>query len=58
MSAGDPGPWRWVGLDVVLAIHDRQLAEHGGLGGVRDPGMIESATEKLDALRRAFGVEP
>ena len=44
MSAGGaPGPWRWVGLDVVLAIHDRQLAEHGGLDGVRDPGMIESA---------------
>lgn len=43
MSAGDPGPWRRVGLDVVLAIHDRQLAEHGGLDGVRDPGMIESA---------------
>ena len=43
MSADDPGPWRWVGLDVVLAIHDRQLAEHGGLDGVRDPGMIESA---------------
>ena len=42
MSAGDPGPWRWVGLDVVPAIHDRQLAEHGGLDGVRDPGMIES----------------
>ena len=44
MSAGGaPGPWRWVGLDVVLAIHDRQLAEHGGLDGVRDPGMLESA---------------
>ena len=42
MSAGDPGPWRWVGLDVVPAIHDHQLAEHGGLDGVRDPGMIES----------------
>ena len=43
MSADDPASWRWVGLDVVLAIHDRQLAEHGGLDGVRDPGMIESA---------------
>lgn len=44
MSAdGAPDPWRRVGLDVVLAIHDRQLAEHGGQDGVRDPGMIESA---------------
>jgi death-on-curing protein len=27
----------------ALAIHDRQLAEHGGGTGVRDPGMLESA---------------
>jgi len=25
------------------AIHDRQIAEHGGLDGVRDLGAIESA---------------
>jgi death-on-curing protein len=35
--------WRWVASDVVHAIHDRQLAEHGGGAGVRDPGMVESA---------------
>jgi death-on-curing protein len=35
--------WRWVGREVVLAVHDRQLAEHGGLDGVRDAGAIESA---------------
>ena len=29
--------------DVVLAIHDRQLAEHGGLGGIRDEGLLDSA---------------
>ena len=34
---------RWLGLDVALAVHDRQLAEHGGIAGVRDPGMLESA---------------
>ncbi len=33
----------WLGLDIALAIHDRQLAEHGGLSGVRDQGMLESA---------------
>ena len=33
----------WLGLDIALAIHDRQLAEHGGLAGVRDSGMLESA---------------
>jgi len=28
---------------VVLAIHDRQLAEFGGGAGVRDAGLLESA---------------
>ncbi len=35
--------WRWVALDVLQAIHDRQIAEHGGPDGVRDGGAIESA---------------
>ncbi len=43
MSAEDSGPWRWVASSVVLAIHDRQLAEHGGADGIRDPGAIDSA---------------
>ncbi|WP_199500291.1 type II toxin-antitoxin system death-on-curing family toxin [Methylovirgula sp. 4M-Z18] len=30
-------------MPVVLAIHDRQIAEHGGADGVRDVGTIESA---------------
>ena len=29
--------------EVVLAVHDEQLAEHGGLTGVRDRGAVESA---------------
>jgi death-on-curing protein len=28
---------------LALAIHDRQLAEHGGPSGVRDTGAMESA---------------
>jgi death-on-curing protein len=35
--------WRWVAAEVVYAIHDRQLAEHGGLDGIRDRGAVESA---------------
>ncbi|MGO4220594.1 type II toxin-antitoxin system death-on-curing family toxin [Lysobacter sp. TAF61] len=35
--------WRWLALDVILAVHDYQLAEHGGPDGVRDLGAIESA---------------
>ena len=37
-----PGPV-WIDLAVVLAIHDEQLAEHGGQPGVRDRGLLESA---------------
>ena len=29
--------------EVVLAVHDEQLAEHGGLSGIRDLGAVESA---------------
>ena len=32
----------WIDARVVLAIHDRQLAEHGA-DGIRDGGAIESA---------------
>jgi len=33
----------WLSLDIALAVHDRQLAEHGGPTGVRDQDMLESA---------------
>jgi death-on-curing protein len=46
--------WRWVVADVAYAIHDRQLAEHGGLDGVRDRGAIESAL----ARPRNLAAEP
>jgi death-on-curing protein len=36
----------WLGTDIALAIHDRQLAEHGGPSGVRDQGLLESALAK------------
>lgn len=34
---------RWLSDGVVPAIHSRQLAEHGGLDGIRDLGMLSSA---------------
>ena len=34
---------RWVSSASALAIHDRQLAEHGGPSGIRDAGAFESA---------------
>ncbi len=33
----------WISQELALAIHSRQLAEHGGADGVRDKGLIESA---------------
>jgi len=38
-----PKDWRWIDPAVINAVHDRQLAEHGGSEGVRDAGGIESA---------------
>jgi len=33
----------WILDEVVLAVHDEQLAVHGGLSGIRDRGAVESA---------------
>ncbi len=33
----------WLDAEIALAVHDRQLAEHGGGSGIRDPGMLDSA---------------
>lgn len=35
--------WVWIDPTVVLAVHEEQLAEHGGSPGVRDIGLLESA---------------
>ena len=44
----------WVGKEVTLAIHKRQLAEHGGRDGMRDEGLLESALAR-QVNRRAYG---
>jgi death-on-curing protein len=33
----------WIETELALAIHDRQLAEHGGPIGLRDADALESA---------------
>ncbi len=35
--------WRWLGREIIEAVHDRQLAEHGGGTGLRDENGLESA---------------
>jgi death on curing protein len=33
----------WIEAAIALAVHDQQLAEHGGGAGVREAGGLESA---------------
>lgn len=42
--------WRWLRTDIVLAIHDRQLAEHGGLAGIPNVDRIEAALARQQNL--------
>ncbi len=39
-------PWTWLNHDIMLAVHDEQLDEHGGLSGIRDVRLFESAMER------------
>lgn len=48
----------WIKDDVVLAIHRRQLAEHGGGEGVRDSGLLDSALNKPKNLYHYNNPEP
>lgn len=40
----------WMDKALVLAIHDRQVAEHGGSPGVRDDHLLESALARPQQL--------
>jgi len=41
----------WVNIDVIKAIHIRQIQEHGGLHGIRDEKLLISA---LNAPKNTF----
>ncbi len=43
MTGGVSEEPRWLTIRVVKVIHDRVLEEFGGLSGVRDEGLLESA---------------
>ena len=45
---------RWLTLQMIIAIHDEQLAIHGGSAGLRDSGLLESA---LDRPRNKWAYE-
>ncbi len=42
--------WQWISYDVTQAIHEEQLAQHGGGSGVRDVSLLESALAKPEQL--------
>jgi death-on-curing protein len=46
----------WLSPQLILAIHDEQLAEHGGSIGLRDPGLLDSALAR--PLNRAGYGDP
>jgi death-on-curing protein len=46
----------WLSRQLILAVHDEQLAEHGGAIGVRDEGLLDSALAR--PLNRAGYGEP
>lgn len=46
-SPNDPS---WIARDIALAVHEAQLAEHGGALGVRELGLLDSALNRpIDA---------
>jgi death-on-curing protein len=56
----------WLEIALIVAMHDEQLAIHGGLAGLRDAAMLESALDwprnkwayesaKLPELAAAYG---
>jgi death on curing protein len=46
---------KWLTTTIVTAIHDEAIFEFGGLAGVRDSGLLESA---LDRPRNRLAYEP
>ena len=40
----------WIAKSAALAIHEEQIAEHGGAPGIRDDGLLESALARPQNL--------
>ena len=49
--------WTWIVDSVALAIHEAQLAEHGGLPGIRNEGLFSSALARAQNVA-AYGDRP
>jgi len=42
--------WRWVDKRLLLVLHDESLVMHGGLAGIRDEGLLDSALARPEHL--------
>lgn len=45
-----PPVWTWLDAAVIQAVHEEQLAEHGGGTGMRDPNLLASALARPQQL--------
>ena len=46
---------KWISSAIATAVHDEAIYEFGGLAGMRDAGLLESA---LDRPRNLLAYEP
>ena len=51
--------WRWISKPALLLLHGESLATHGGLEGLQDEGLLDSAlTRPLNLLTYADPAAP
>ena len=48
---------RWITRTAIVLLHAESLAEHGGMQGVRDAGLLESALSRARNLHAYDGVD-
>jgi death-on-curing protein len=46
--------YRWIAKPTIPSIHSTQLAEHGGIAGIRDEGLLDSALARPE-LKVQYG---
>ena len=46
----EPHKWTWLEVALIYAVHEEQLAEHGGGSGVRDANLLASALARPEQL--------
>ena len=42
--------WAWIDKQLLVTLHDESLVMHGGLSGIRDEGLLDSALNRAPNL--------